>query len=149
MGRVVHRELKFNWEALNLPPGDLHGIDAPFTNDEIKAAINDVSSHKALEPDGFTTEFFKSCWEIIKDDVMSIINLFSDLQVAHFQWLNSTNIVLPPKKDGVEDILDYRPTSLIHAIAKIVAKMLASCLPLTWMPWFPVCKVPSQDEKHP
>jgi mannosylglycoprotein endo-beta-mannosidase len=33
-----------------------------------------------------------------------------------------------PKKEGTEEIIDYRPISLIHPIAKIIAKMLASRL---------------------
>jgi mannosylglycoprotein endo-beta-mannosidase len=33
--------------------------------------------------------------------------------------------VLLPKKEGAEEIVDYRPISLIHAIAKIIAKMLS------------------------
>jgi hypothetical protein len=42
----------------------------------------------------------KICWEITKVDVMSSINKFNNLQVGHFQWLNSANIVLLPKKGG-------------------------------------------------
>ena len=34
-------------------------------------------------------------------------------------------MVLLPKKDGAEGISDYRPISLIHAIAKIIAKVLS------------------------
>jgi hypothetical protein len=30
-----------------------------------------------------------------------------------------------PKKDGAEEISDFRPISLIHGIAKIISKMLA------------------------
>ena len=41
------------------------------------------------------------------------------------QWLNSANVVLLPKKDGAEGIADYRPISLIHAIAKILAKVIS------------------------
>jgi mannosylglycoprotein endo-beta-mannosidase len=32
--------------------------------------------------------------------------------------------VLLPKNEGAEDIADYQPNSLIHAIAKMIAKML-------------------------
>ena len=34
-------------------------------------------------------------------------------------------MVLLPKKDGAEGISDYRPISLIHAVAKIIAKVLS------------------------
>jgi hypothetical protein len=45
--------------------------------------------------------------------------------VANFHWLNSANIALLPKKEGAEDVVDFRPISLIHAIAKIIVKVLA------------------------
>jgi hypothetical protein len=33
-----------------------------------------MPSDKAPGPDGFTGAFFKSCWEIIKDDIMAVVN---------------------------------------------------------------------------
>jgi mannosylglycoprotein endo-beta-mannosidase len=39
--------------------------------------------------------------------------------------LNSANIVLIPKKEGADEVTDYRPISLIHSIAKILSKTLA------------------------
>jgi hypothetical protein len=48
--------------------------------------------------------FFKSCWDIIKDDLLAVINDFSNLHTNNLNWLNSANIVLIPKKDGAEDI---------------------------------------------
>ena len=59
---------------------------------------------------------------------MVVIHNFGNLHVDNFQWLNSANIMLLPKKDGAEDITEFRPISLIHAIAKIVSKMLAARL---------------------
>jgi mannosylglycoprotein endo-beta-mannosidase len=59
---------------------------------------------------------------------MAAINLFSSLHAENFHWLNSANIVLLPKKEGAEDISEYRPISLIHTVAKIIAKMMASRL---------------------
>jgi mannosylglycoprotein endo-beta-mannosidase len=56
---------------------------------------------------------------------MNAINSFGDLHVANFHWLNSANVVLLPKKDGAEEISDFRPISLIHGVAKIVAKALS------------------------
>jgi hypothetical protein len=41
-------------------------------------------------------------------------------------WLNSANVALLPKKEGAEEVSDFRPIILIHAIAKIIAKMLAN-----------------------
>jgi hypothetical protein len=38
---------------------------------------------------------------------------------------NKANIILIPKKDGAEDIRDFRPISLIHSVAKLITKILA------------------------
>jgi mannosylglycoprotein endo-beta-mannosidase len=56
---------------------------------------------------------------------MAVIDLFGNLHAENFHWLNSANIALLPKKDGAEEISDFRPISLIHGIAKIISKMLA------------------------
>jgi retron-type reverse transcriptase len=85
-------------------------------------------SDKTPGPDGFTGLFFKVCWATIKEDLMKVINLFSNLHSDNFHWLNSANIVLIPKKDGAESIFDFRPISLIPVIAKIVTKMMATRL---------------------
>jgi hypothetical protein len=69
--------------------------------------------------------FFKACWGTIKEDLMKVIALLSNLHFENFHWLNSVNIVLVPKKDRAESISDFRPIKLIHAVAKIVTKMMA------------------------
>lgn len=125
LGRTGRRKHDLNWQNLNFPDLELHELGAPFSEAEVRAAIFQMPSDKAPGPDGFTGAFFKSCWEIINLDVMKVIHCFGSLQNANLQWLNSANVVLLPKKDGAESIADYRPISLIHAIAKIIAKMLA------------------------
>jgi mannosylglycoprotein endo-beta-mannosidase len=56
---------------------------------------------------------------------MRVIYLFSNLHAQNFRWLNSANIALLPKKDGAEQLTDFRPISLIHGVAKIIAKMMS------------------------
>jgi hypothetical protein len=59
---------------------------------------------------------------------MRAIHQFNNLHASHLQWINSDNIILLPKKDGAKEIHDYRTISLIHVIAKIIAKIIASRL---------------------
>jgi hypothetical protein len=59
---------------------------------------------------------------------MPVVHLFSNLHAENFHWLNSANVVLIPKKEGAEAILDFHPISLIHGVAKIVAKMMSTRL---------------------
>jgi hypothetical protein len=49
----------------------------------------------------------------------------SHLRGHNFNLLNSTNIVLLPKKDTAESVGDFRPISLVQGIAKNFSKILA------------------------
>jgi hypothetical protein len=57
----------------------MEGLDAPFSKDEIWAAISAMLSEKAPGMDGFTSAFYKLCWTIIKTEV---VNAFLHLQYA-------------------------------------------------------------------
>uniref|UniRef100_A0A453FI91 Reverse transcriptase domain-containing protein n=1 Tax=Aegilops tauschii subsp. strangulata TaxID=200361 RepID=A0A453FI91_AEGTS len=115
----------FNWEELRIETHDLHYLGNTITEDEVWGAIKEMPSDKAPGPDGFTGIFFKKCWGIIKLSVMRVIQCFDSLHTSNLHWLNSANVVLLPKKEGAEGISDYRPISLIHAIARIIAKVLS------------------------
>lgn len=128
MKRGAPRPKTIKWAAIPRADHDLSTLGDAITEEEVKAAIFALPSDKAPGPDGFTGKFFKSCWEIIKDDILLVINSFSNLQTRNFHWLNSANIALVPKKDGAEEISDFRPISLIHAVAKLIAKILATRL---------------------
>jgi mannosylglycoprotein endo-beta-mannosidase len=84
-----------------------------------------MPTDKAPGPDGFTGCFFKACWETIKNDVTTAFNAIYNHRCNHLNLLNSANIVLVPKKDGAEQVSDFRPISLIHGFAKIFSKLLA------------------------
>jgi hypothetical protein len=122
------RSRDFSWDNIPLLECDLSSLAEDVTEGEVHEAVKALPSDKAPGPDGFTGLFFKVCWATIKEDLMRVINLFSNLHYEKIHWLNSANIVLLPKKDGAESITDFRPVSLIHAVAKIVTKMMATRL---------------------
>jgi hypothetical protein len=58
-----HREARthgFNWEELHFENPDLHDIGESISEEEVKNAINEMPSDKALRPNGFTGVFFKN-----------------------------------------------------------------------------------------
>ena len=120
------RKTDINWDILPIPDCDLHELDEAISEEEVKASVFSMPSDKAPSPDGFTVAFLKSCWTIIKVAVMLAINPFSNLHASHLHWLNTADVALIPKKDGAEDISDFRPISLIHAIAKIISKVMSN-----------------------
>ena len=86
-----------------------------------------MNGDKALGPDGFTSAFWQFCWDIVKHKVMGFFAEFQNS--SHFERsLNSTFIVLIPKKGGTDNLKDFRPISLVGSLYKILAKILANRL---------------------
>jgi hypothetical protein len=46
-------------------------LTRPFTMDEVREAIFQMEHNKAPGPEGFLAEFYQSCWEIVKNDLMA------------------------------------------------------------------------------
>ncbi|GKV05043.1 hypothetical protein SLEP1_g17092 [Rubroshorea leprosula] len=66
-------------------------------------------------------------WETIKGDVIGFIKEFQE-KGELVRGLNSSFIVLVPKVNNPQRIEEYRPISLIGAVYKILAKLLANRL---------------------
>jgi hypothetical protein len=125
LGNPPPRSLDFNWAAIQPSVEALDDLGIPFSEDEILATIRALPADKAPGPDGFTVEFFRACWPILKHDLMRVIDAFSELSVDNLGIINSANIVLLPKNEGADTVTDFRPISLIHIVPKIIAKAMA------------------------
>ena len=102
MATVEPDDLDFYWNTLNHQTFNLSHLDAPFTKQEVLAAINHTAPNKAPGPDGFIGAFFRSCWSIIKGDLMATFHTLHSLQNLNVDLLNTVNIILLPKKVGAE-----------------------------------------------
>ncbi|RVW54908.1 hypothetical protein CK203_071538 [Vitis vinifera] len=69
-------------------------LEVPFLEEEIFVAFPDLDKDKAPGPDGF------------------------------MKSLNAIFLVLVPKKDGAEDLRDFRPISLVGSLYKLLANRL-------------------------
>jgi hypothetical protein len=105
---------------------DLSDLEEPFTEEDVLRIIQDLQAEKAPGPDGYIGRFLKSCWGIIKGDVMRALDYFYNQHDQHFKHLNTAHMVLVPKKLEAETVGDYRPISLTHCMAKLISKVLAS-----------------------
>ncbi|XP_073362337.1 uncharacterized protein [Aegilops tauschii subsp. strangulata] len=65
------RRVTLNWSALELPRIQAAGLDNPFKEGEVWAAIMQSPTEKAPGPDGFSGTFFRACWSIISNDIMA------------------------------------------------------------------------------
>jgi hypothetical protein len=59
---------------------------------EKKNAINYLPSDKSPGPDGFTGRFYKTCWSIIKDELMAAVMADWNGRFDNFHKLNSAFI---------------------------------------------------------
>ena len=110
-----------------ISPSEADGLELPFSEAEIYAALMGMNGDKAPGSDGFTVAFWQSCWEIVKEDILGLFKEFHE-QNSFIKSLNHTFLVLLPKKGGVEDLGDYRPISLLGGLYKLLAKVLANRL---------------------
>lgn len=51
-------------------------MQRPFTEAEVLKCLKQCDGDKAPGPDGYTISFFRSCWEILKEDLMLTIHNF-------------------------------------------------------------------------
>jgi hypothetical protein len=132
MSKIIGTDIpytqKFDWPQLGLPVIDMSELDAPFSLDELKTAVFSMPSDKAPGPDGFSAGFFKTSWNVVKDDLLRGLNKFYDLNDPSFNSLNTAFFVLLPKNETPSAMSHFRPISLIHAFAKLVSKILSTRL---------------------
>eukprot|EP00253_Pinus_taeda_P020601 PITA_20601 len=104
---------------------DNSALTQPITEEEIIKVIWSMDSDKAPGPDKFTIHFYKTCWEIIKEDLLKMIKGFMK-KAKVGGGTNSTYLALIPKETNPETFARFRPISLCNASYKILSKLLAT-----------------------
>uniref|UniRef100_A0A8R7RBS2 Reverse transcriptase domain-containing protein n=1 Tax=Triticum urartu TaxID=4572 RepID=A0A8R7RBS2_TRIUA len=97
-------------------------LTAPFSEEEVRAAVFQMEHNKAPGPDGFPAEFYQNFWDIIKSDLLELFNCLHADQLDLFR-LNFGEIVLLPKIKEAERIQQYRPICLLNVSFKIFTKV--------------------------
>ena len=102
-------------------------LEEPFTEEEAHTALLTLKGDKAPGPDGFIAAFWQFSWDFVKFDIMDLFKDFHE-RGRFGKCLNSTFLVLIPKRRGAEDLKDFRPISLVGSLYKVIAKVLANRL---------------------
>ncbi|WJZ92973.1 hypothetical protein VitviT2T_011942 [Vitis vinifera] len=102
-------------------------LENAFSVEKVQIVVFGLNGDKAPELDGFTLAFWQFCWDIVKHEVMGFFAEFHSF--GRFERsLNSTFIVLIPKKGSTDDLKDFRTISLVGSLYKILAKFMANRL---------------------
>jgi hypothetical protein len=98
-------------------------LTKPFQEDEIKQALFLMERNKAAWPDGIPIEFYQSCWDFIRED---IVQMFGDLYTGKLdvKRLNYGLITLLPKVKHAIRIQQYRSICLLNCIYNWITKLL-------------------------
>jgi len=72
----------------------------PITQEEVDQATKSMPPGKAPSPDGFTTDFFQHCWDIVRKEVWEVVEE-SRTSGQVLLALNATFLTLIPKEERV------------------------------------------------
>ena len=71
----------------------------PITMQEVEAAVGQMADGTFLVLDGFTIDFFHHCWNLLKEEVLDLVE-----ESRQKKWilpaLNTTHLTLIPKETG-------------------------------------------------
>lgn len=110
----------------NMVPEDINqDLIKPIHEQEIKEAVWNLQIDKAPGPDGFTSNFYRATWSIIKDDLKCMLN-WTRKKYKIGGATNSSFLALIPKDKAPNSLSCFRPISLCNTSYKILSKILAT-----------------------
>ena len=83
-----------------------------------------IRNSTAPGPDGFSIEFFKSFWPVIRGDIKEMLDELHSGSLDLWR-LNYGVITLLPKIRQTNNIKQFRPICLLNVIYKIITKVLS------------------------
>lgn len=102
-------------------------LSMAYSEDEVKAALQQMNPTNAPGPDGMSPIFFQKYWHVVGELVTSAA--LDALNSSYFPAsLNHTYITLIPKKKSHSKVCDYRPISLCNVVYKLIAKVISNRL---------------------
>ncbi|XP_020598468.1 uncharacterized protein LOC110038052 [Phalaenopsis equestris] len=95
--------------------------------EEIWSALASIYSPKVAGPDGFSADFYKKSWKIIKDDIIKVVQgFFRGLDVPNY--FKCCNITLIPKSSSAIPWDLFKPINLTNVISKMISKVISNRL---------------------
>lgn len=130
IGQTSTQVPNIHWDNLypsNDNARELQVLQEDITLEEVKTTIKQWPKNKSPGPDGFSGEFYNHFIDILALDLCKVFQQVTRQGIS-LQPLNTSYIVLLPKKESPATVQDYRPISLLHGIQKIFSKILANRL---------------------
>ena len=94
---------------------------------EFEMEVTQMAKDKASGPDGFTSNFFHTGWEWLKEEIVALVEK-SRRSGNILKVLNSTFMALIPKESGTKYLGKLKLIALCNVIYKIISKVIANRL---------------------
>lgn len=75
------------------------GLQVSFTEAEVTNSVFSMDGNKYPGLGGFPMSFYQIFWDVIKQDVLAVVNEFEDNPLS-IKLFNATQLVLIPKMEG-------------------------------------------------
>ncbi|XP_058106365.1 uncharacterized protein LOC131249582 [Magnolia sinica] len=126
-GTAIESSTYDNLEFKFMAPESADSLERAFSEEEIKKAVEELGSDKALGPDGFQLAFLQKFWGTVKRDVNHVIEFMNEFYENGIiaAELGATFIAVIPRKEVAES-LHFRPISLLGGPREFLTKLLAS-----------------------
>eukprot|EP00253_Pinus_taeda_P027981 PITA_27981 len=82
---------------------------------------------KAPDPNGFNVDFFKTCWEIVKHDILDVVEDSRKSKTVP-RALYESFITLIPKQEKAITPDRFKPIALCNVVYKIISKVISNRL---------------------
>lgn len=98
-------------------------LTRPFSLEELDLTMKDMKNNTTPSSDGFSVEFFKAFWPLIRDDIKEMLDKLHEGSLELWR-LNYGVVILLPKVKPALNIKQFRPICLLNVIYKIITKTL-------------------------
>ena len=93
-----------------------------ITLEEVERALKSFKKDKSPGPDGWPMDFFLAFFDLLGSELLNMVES-SRIEGRVIPSLNSTFIVLIPKKENPLTFADFRPISLCSLVYKLISKV--------------------------
>lgn len=90
---------------------------------KVHNAVIGLNKNSASGPAGFSSSFFEYCWEIVGEDITTLIQTFFYGQELT-KFFTHPNLILIPKREVIKSFVDLKPISFSSFINKIISRVI-------------------------
>lgn len=94
---------------------DNYNLNRPVNEEEVSEVIKEMQNGKDPGLDGFNVDFFKACWNIVKQDILDFVEE-SRKNKTVLKVLNTSFIALIPKYENSMTRDRFRPITLYNVL---------------------------------